>query len=65
VLNVFALFLCQNLKRHAEEMHNRMEVSKKQKEVEEDGYENSVNKVNCFSKISLLLGYIMCLQSLM
>jgi hypothetical protein len=24
-----------------------------------------VNKVNCFSKISLLLGYIMCLQSLM
>jgi hypothetical protein len=59
VRDVFALFLCQHLKRHAEEMHNHMEVPKKRKEVAEDSYENSVNKVNGFSKISLMLG-ILC-----
>lgn len=64
VHDVFALFLCQHLKRHVEEMHNRMEMSKKCKEVAEDSYENSLNKVSSFSKISLMLGYIMCLQCL-
>jgi len=42
-----------------------MEVSKKRKEVAEDSYEKSVNKVNGFSKISLMLSYIICLQSLL
>lgn len=64
VRDVFVLFLCQHLKRHPEDMHNHMEMSKKRKEVAEDSYENSVNKVSSFSKISLMLGYIMCLQSL-
>jgi len=64
VRDVFALFLCQHLKRHMEDMHNRTEMSKKQNEVAEDSYENSVNKVSGSSKISLMLGYIMCLQSL-
>lgn len=64
VRDVFALFLCRHLKRHVEEMHNRMEVPKKWKEVAEGSYENSANKVNGFSNISLMLGYIMCLRSL-
>ena len=60
VRDVFALFLCQNLKGHAEEMHKRIEVSKKRKEVAVDSCENSVNKVIGLSKINLRLGYIMC-----
>jgi hypothetical protein len=52
------------LKRHAEELHSRVEVPKKRKEVAEDSYEDSANKVNGFGKISLMLGYIMCLRSL-
>lgn len=64
VHDVFALFLCQHLKRHAEEMHSHMEMLTKRKEVAEDSYENGVNKVSNFSKISLMLGYVLCLQSL-